>query len=512
MSVSLKAKIAEVFDEPGCDKNVGKSEKERKKGCTKQLNPGAAAGGCAFDGAKIALQPVVDVAHLVHGPIACEGNSWDNRHSASSGSLLYRTGFTTDINELDVIYGGEKRLFKSIREIIEKYDPPAVFVYQTCVTALIGDDIEAVCKRASEKFGKPVIPVNAPGFAGPKNLGNKLGAEALLDYVIGTREPEFTTPYDINIIGEYNLVGELWQIKPLLDALGVRILSCISGDGRYNEIASAHRAKVNMMVCSKSMINIATKMEQRYGIPYFEGSFYGISDMSETLRQIARLLVQQGAAPDLIDRTERLIAVEEPRANERIAHYKTRLTGKRALLITGGVKSWSVVAALQEAGMEIVGTSVKKSTKEDKEKIKDIMGEGADAHMIDDMTPREMYNMLKDARADIMLSGGRSQFVALKARMPWLDINQERYHPYGGYEGMVELVREIDRAIYNPVWQQVRIPAPWGDDGETLGAVTPALVAPAPAPAVPVPATGPLGFLADTAARAMGLEPEEVPV
>ncbi|MGS5087253.1 nitrogenase iron-molybdenum cofactor biosynthesis protein NifE [Hydrogenophaga sp. A37] len=500
MSVSLKAKIAEVFEEPGCDINQGKSEKERKKGCTKQLSPGAAAGGCAFDGAKIALQPVVDVAHLVHGPIACEGNSWDNRHSASSGSTIYRSGFTTDINELDVIYGGEKRLFKSIREIIEKYDPPAVFVYQTCVTALTGDDIEAVCKRAAEKFGKPVIPVNAPGFAGPKNLGNKLGAEALLDYVIGTVEPEYTTAYDINIIGEYNLVGELWQVKPLLDALGIRILSCISGDGRYNEIASAHRAKVNMMVCSKSMINIATKMEQRYGIPYFEGSFYGISDMSETLRQIASLLVKQGADAELIERTERLIEVEEARAYKRIAEYKKRLQGKRVLLITGGVKSWSVVAALQEGGMEIVGTSVKKSTKEDKEKIKEIMGEGADAHMIDDMTPREMYAMLKEARADIMLSGGRSQFVALKARMPWLDINQERHHPYGGYEGMVELVHEIDRAIFNPVWQQVRIPAPWGDDGETLGAVTPTVTGTS------------TDHLSAVAANAMGLEPEEIPV
>ncbi|MFZ3125381.1 MAG: nitrogenase iron-molybdenum cofactor biosynthesis protein NifE [Acidovorax sp.] len=499
MSVSLKAKIAEVFEEPGCDINQGKSEKERKKGCTKQLSPGAAAGGCAFDGAKIALQPVVDVAHLVHGPIACEGNSWDNRHSASSGSTIYRSGFTTDINELDVIYGGEKRLFKSIREIIEKYDPPAVFVYQTCVTALTGDDIEAVCKRAAEKFGKPVIPVNAPGFAGPKNLGNKLGAEALLDYVIGTVEPEFTTPYDINIIGEYNLVGELWQVKPLLDALGIRILSCISGDGRYNEIASAHRAKVNMMVCSKSMINIATKMQQRYGIPYFEGSFYGISDMSETLRQIASLLVKQGADAELIERTERLIEVEEARAYKRIAEYKQRLQGKRVLLITGGVKSWSVVAALQEGGMEIVGTSVKKSTKEDKERIKEIMGEGADAHMIDDMTPREMYAMLKEARADIMLSGGRSQFVALKARMPWLDINQERHHPYGGYEGMVELVHEIDRAIFNPVWQQVRIPAPWGDDGETLGAVTPTVTGTS------------TDHLSQVAAKAMGLEPEEIP-
>ncbi|MCP1572562.1 nitrogenase molybdenum-cofactor synthesis protein NifE [Herbaspirillum rubrisubalbicans] len=456
---ALKLKIQEVFEEPACEKNQAKTEKQRKAGCSKQLAPGAAAGGCAFDGAKIALQPIVDVAHLVHGPIACEGNSWDNRHAASSGVQTYRTGFTTDINELDVIYGGEKRLYKAVKEIIEKYDPPAVFVYQTCVTALTGDDIEAVCKAASAKFGKPVIPVNSPGFAGVKNLGNKLAGEALLDYVIGTVEPEFTTPYDINIIGEYNLSGELWQITPLLDAMGVRVLSCISGDGRYREIASSHRARASMMVCSKAMINVARKMEERYGIPFFEGSFYGIGDVSDSLRQIARLLVQQGAAADLMDRTEALIAVEEARAWSRLAHYKQRLAGKRVLLITGGVKSWSVVAALQEVGIEIVGTSVKKSTREDKERIKEIMGD--EAHMIDDMTPREMYAMLKEARADIMLSGGRSQFIALKAKMPWLDINQERHHAYAGYEGMITLVSEIDRALYNPVWEQVRAPAPW---------------------------------------------------
>ncbi len=216
---SLSSKIQEVFNEPGCEKNQGKSDKERKKGCTKQLAPGAAAGGCAFDGAKIALQPITDVAHLVHGPIACEGNSWDNRGAKSSGSRLYRTGFTTDMNETDVVFGGEKRLYKAIREIIQKYDPPAVFVYQTCVPAMIGDDINAVCKAAGQKFGKPVVPVMSPGFVGPKNLGNKLAGEAILDHVIGTEEPEYTTPYDINIIGEYNLSGELWQVKPLLDEI-----------------------------------------------------------------------------------------------------------------------------------------------------------------------------------------------------------------------------------------------------------------------------------------------------
>ena len=455
----LSAKIQEVFDEPGCDKNKAKGEKERKKGCTKQLVPGAAAGGCAFDGAKIALQPLTDVAHLVHGPIACEGNSWDNRSANSSGSKLYRTGFTTDINELDVIYGGEKRLYRSIKEVIDKYDPPAVFVYQTCVTALIGDDIEAVCKAAALKFGKPIIPVNEPGFVGNKNLGNKLGGEALLDYVIGTAEPEYTTPYDINIIGEYNLSGELWQIKPLLDELGIRLLACISGDAKYNEVAYSHRAKAAMMVCSKAMINIARKMEERYAIPFFEGSFYGVSDMSDSLRQISGLLVKQGAPEELLGRTESLIEREEARAWERLKSYTPRLKDKRVLLITGGVKSWSVVAALQEVGMIVVGTSTKKSTLEDKERIKEMMAE--DAHAVDDMNPREIYKLLKDARADIMLSGGRSQFIALKAKMPWLDINQERHYAYAGYEGMVELVKQIDKSLYNPVWQQVRIPAPW---------------------------------------------------
>lgn len=462
--MTLNDKIAEVFNEPGCGKNQAKSEKERKKGCSKPLTPGAAAGGCAFDGAKIALQPITDVAHLVHGPLACEGNSWDNRHAASSGSKLYRMCFTTDLSELEIVMGeGEKKLYRAIKDVVSRFAPPAVFVYQTCVTALIGDDVEAVCAHAAKKLGVPVIPVNSPGFAGSKNLGNKLAGEALLDHVIGTMEPESEAgPTDINILGEYNLSGELWQVKPLFDALGIRIHSCISGDGRYREIASAHRARVNMMVCSAALINLARKMQERWGIPYFEGSFYGISDTSDALRQTSRLLVQRGASAGLIDRTEALIAHEESRAWKRLEPYRQRLKGKRVLLYTGGVKSWSVVSALQEIGMKITGTSTRKSTDEDKAKIQAML---EDPHMYDAIPPRDMYRMLKDSEADIMLSGGRTQFIALKAKVPWLDINQERHHAYAGYEGIVELVHQLDIALHNPVWRRVRAPEPWNADG-----------------------------------------------
>lgn len=479
MSEALKSKIADVLSEPGCGTNVAKTEAARKKGCTKPLTPGAAAGGCAFDGAMIALQPIVDVAHLVHGPLACAGNGWDNRSSASSGPETYRLGLTTDLTELDIVMGhGEKRLYRSIHEVIQSQRPAAVFVYATCVTALIGDDIEAVCKAATAKWGTPCIPVNVPGFAGSKNLGNKLGGEALLDHVIGTMEPEVTTACDVNIIGDFNLSGELWQVKPLLDRLGIRILGSISGDARYAQVAMAHRARVTMLVCSQALVNVARKLQDRWGIPYFDGSFYGIADTSEALRTMCRMLVERGAPADLISRCEALIAEEEARAWAALEPYRPRVSGKRVLLYTGGHKSWSVVSALQELGMEVVGTSMRKATETDRARVVDIMG--SEKHMYENMAPREMYTMLREARADVLLSGGRSQFVALKALVPWVDVNQEKHEPYAGYMGMVDLVRAIDRSVNNPMWSDLRSAAPWDEP------LTGSYVMPAPQGACPV--------------------------
>lgn len=280
-------------------------------------------------------------------------------------------------------------------------------------------------------------------------------------------EPDDAGPTDVNIIGEYNLSGELWQVKPLFEKLGIRLRACITGDARYRDVATAHRARVNMMVCSQAMINVGRKMQERWGIPYFEGSFYGIEDTSDVLRTMSRLLVEQGAESDLIDRAEALIAEEEEKAWAAIRAYRPRLQGKKVLLYTGGHKSWSVVSALQEVGMEVVRTSVRKSTVNDKARALDLM-EGEESALVGAIPAPEMYRMLEEGEADIMLSGGRTQFVALKARRPWLDINQERHYAYAGYIGMVELVRQLDKAVNNPMWATIQKDAPWDADGNIL--------------------------------------------
>ena len=454
-----QGKINELLSETACEHNHHhhKDGQKKNKACSQQAQPGAAQGGCAFDGASIALVPITDVAHLVHAPIACGGNSWGARGSLSSGSMMYKMGFTTDLSENDIIFGGEKKLYKAILEVQQRYQPAAVFVYNTCVTALIGDDLEAVCQKAAERTGIPVVPINSPGFAGTKNLGNRMGGEALLEYVIGTAEPEYTTPYDINLIGEYNIVGEMWSVLPLFEKLGIRVLSKITGDATYKEVCYAHRAKLNVLICSKALINVARKMEERYGIPYTEESFYGIADMNQCLRNIAAKLGDR----DLQERVEKLIAEESANLDRELAPYRDRLKGKKVVLYTGGVKSWSIISAAKDLGMEVVATSTKKSTEEDKAKIRALLSK--DGIMMEKGNAQELLKTIAKTQADMLIAGGRNQYTALKARIPFLDINQERHHPYAGYVGMIEIARELEEALYSPIWAQVCQPAPWED-------------------------------------------------
>jgi nitrogenase molybdenum-cofactor synthesis protein NifE len=131
-------------------------------------------------------------------------------------------------------------------------------------------------------------------------------------------------------------------------------------------------------------------------------------------------------------------------------------------LFTGGVKSWSVISALQDLGMVVVATGTKKSTEEDKARIRELMGE--DTLMIEDGSPKALIKIVHDYKADILIAGGRNMYTALKAKIPFLDINQEREFGYEGYQGMLELVKQLTLTIESPVWQAVRAPAPWKQD------------------------------------------------
>jgi nitrogenase molybdenum-cofactor synthesis protein NifE len=448
--MASKPKIKELLDESSCAHN-----QNRKVACNAPT-PGATTGGCAFEGAQISLFPYADAAHLVHGPMTCLGSSWETRATGTSYSRrdLTQMGFITDININDVVFSGEEKLAAAIDYIMAHYAPEAVFVYATCVTAMIGDDIDLLCKQAAERHGVPIVPVHAPGFVGSKNLGSRLAGEAVLTHLIGTKEPEETTAFDINLIGEYNVSGDMWQYTPLLAELGIRVLSTLSGDGRIAQIRTAHRAKLNVLVCAKSLVSLTRKMQERYGMPSVSLSFYGKRETSNGLLAIAEALGDL----NLIERTRSLIAREEAKLTEKLKPYQLFFKGKKAVLNTGGNKTWSIAAALQDIGIEVVATAVKKATEDDREKARQLLGDQATLMM---NPGAEQARIISETGADLLLAGGRSLYTAIKQGIAFADVNQEKKKSYGGYDGLLNLAEDLRNALQNPVFKNVARRAPW---------------------------------------------------
>lgn len=451
------ALITKVNEELRVDSSCSHAHKPKKAGCSKPEPPGLASGGCCFEGAYFALAPCSDALHFVHGPMTCLGSSWETRHTPTSweGRDYTRMGFTSDMSDLQVVYGGDKKLAQGLEHALERYRPAAVFVYETCVPALIGDDMDAVCAAAEEKWGVPVVPIHAPGFAGSKNFGNRLGLEAVINHLAGTKEPEYVTPFDINIIGDYNITGEMWQYSPLLEEIGIHILSTFSGDARVEKMRYAHRAKLNIVVCAKSVEAVCKMMEERWGIPFISASFYGMRDASESIRNICAAL---GGDPELTARAEAVIAREEARVARELEPFQAQLKGRKAVLNTGGNKAWSIAAALQDIGLEVVATSVRKSNEEDKEKARRYLGPDAVLMVKPDM---EQMEVIARTGADILLAGGRSLYAAVKKRISFIDVNQEKTENYCGYNGLVNLARDVVNSLANPAFKLVDTPAPW---------------------------------------------------
>lgn len=401
---------------------------------------------CAFDGAMIVLQPIGDCAHIVHGPIACIGNSWNSRGTVNIHSDIYKHGFTTAMTEMDVIYGSEEKLFQSALKVIEEKKPTAVFVYATCVSGLIGEDIEMVCKKLEIETGIRIVPVNSPGFIGPKNLGNRIAGDCLLEYVIGTEDTEVLDDRpSINIMGEYNIAGDIFEIEDILSNLGIRILSRITGNSTFKEITHAHKSDLNVLVCSRALINLASGMQKKYGIPFIEVSFFGMTEVSRAILRICESLEQIKGYSGLTKKAKEFIEGKESEVKKVITQDYTHLKNKKAILYGGGVKSWSFINALLDLGIEPVAVATKKATIEDEEKVKAILND--DSKIFSDTTAKNLMKLYREKSADMLIAGSRNLYIAVKEGYPYVDINQERHIPYAGYKGLLNFAEQISAAL-----------------------------------------------------------------
>lgn len=404
---------------------------------------------CVYCGARVVLNPITDAYHIVHGPIGCASYTWDIRGSLSSGEEIFRNSFSTDLREKDVIFGGEERLKKAIDEISQEYSPKVIFVYATCIVGVIGDDIDAICKQMSNTYHIPVIPVKSAGFSGNKSTGYKMACNAILELLL-PHKSEKKVP-GINILGDFNLAGEMWIIQSYLDKMGIPVVSRFTGDANYENMILAPSASLNIVQCAGSSTYLATRMEEEFDIPFIKVSFFGVEDTSDSLVRIAKALGNIEA--EAIARS--FCEEEAAKVEAFIEPYRTVLKGKKAAIyVGGGFKAISLMRQFEFLGMETVVVGTQTGKKDDYEVIASLAKE--DTVILDDANPAELERFMKEKGADLLVAGVKERPLAYKLGIAFCDRNHERKHPLAGFEGVYNFVREIHQSISSPVFNYIR--------------------------------------------------------
>jgi nitrogenase molybdenum-cofactor synthesis protein NifE len=416
--------------------------------CNKDSLAGAVSQrACVFCGSRVVLYPIADALHLVHGPIGCAVYTWDIRGSLSSGSELFRLSFSTDLQEIDVIFGGEKKLYRALIELIDRHSPKAAFIYSTCIVGIIGDDLEAVCRQVESEKGIPVIPVMSEGFKGNKRAGYTAACNAMAR-LIGTGDTAGISPYSINILGDFNLAGEIWIIREYFERMGVEVVANITGDGRVDDLKRAHGAALNVVQCSGSTMDLAKIMEEKYKIPSIRVSYFGVDDMAQSLYDVANHFGDK----EMLEKTKKIVQEELTRIMPQLEKYKKALAGKKAAIYVGGsFKAFSLVKAFRLLDMRVVMVGSQTGTEQEYRELAEITDPGT--IIVDDTNPLELSSFLEEKEVDILVGGVKERPIAYKLGVAFCDHNHERKEALAGFQGMLNFAREVYSSVMSPVWR-----------------------------------------------------------
>ncbi len=420
--------------------------------CNKESAAGAVSQrACVFCGSRVVLYPIADAVHLVHGPVGCAAYTWDIRGALSSGPELHRLSFSTDLTEHDVVFGGEPKLEAALRELIDRHHPKASFIYSTCIVGIIGDDLRAVARRVEQEKGIPVIPVMSEGFKGNKREGYHAACKAMLE-LVGTGSTEGISPLSVNLLGDFNLAGEIWIIREYLRRMGLEVVANITGDGRVDDIRRCHGAGLNVVQCSGATLDLAKMMQEKYGVPYIRASYFGVEDMAESLYAMARRFEDRD--PGIMDRTKELVRQELETLLPRLEPFREALSGKKAAIYVGGAfKAFSLVKAFRLLNMKVVLVGSQTGTAEDYQELYEITDKGT--IIVDDSNPLELAGFLQEQDVDVFVGGVKERPIAYKLGVGFCDHNHERKECLEGFVGMYNFAKEIHQTVMSPVWRFV---------------------------------------------------------
>ncbi len=474
--------------------------------------------GCSYAGCKgVVLGPTRDIINLTHGPIGCGFYSWltrrnQTRPNGPEDHNFMPYCFSTDMQENEIIFGGEKKLKEAIQEAYDTFHPKAIAIFATCPVGLIGDDVHSVAREMKAKLGINVFGFSCEGYKGvSQSAGHHIANNGIFTHVVGLDDEIREGKYRINLLGEYNIGGDAFEIDRIFEDCGLTVVSTFSGNSSYDYFKNSHTADLNLIMCHRSINYVAEMMETKYGIPWIKVNFIGAEATAKSLRKIAQYYDE----PELTDRVEEVIVKEMPEVEKVRAEVKARCEGKLAMLFVGGSRAHHYQELFKEIGMRTIAAGYEFAHRDDYEgrrvlpnikvdadsrnieeleihpdpqryqprkspeeiselektgfKFKDYEGMMTEMSngtlVIDDINQYETEKLIEIFKPDIFCAGIKEKYAIQKSGIPMKQLHSyDSGGPYAGFRGAINFYREIDRMVNSKVWKYVK--APWQQNPE----------------------------------------------
>jgi nitrogenase molybdenum-iron protein alpha chain len=470
--------------------------------------------GCCYAGCKgVVLGPTRDIINITHGPVGCGFYSWLTRRNqtdpdtTADGHNFMPYCFTTDMQDEEIIFGGEKKLALAIQEAYDNFHPKAIAVFSTCPVGLIGDDVHTVCRKMKEKLGINIFGFSCEGYKGvSQSAGHHIANNGIFTHVVGTDDTIKAGNFKINLLGEYNIGGDAFEIERLIELCGFTLISTYSGNSSIDFFANSHTADLNLIMCHRSINYVAEMMEKKYGVPWIKINFIGAAATAKSLRKMAAYFEDE----ELMARVEAVIAAELPEVEKAAQAIRPRTEGKRAMLFVGGSRAHHYQELFAELGMKTLSAGYEFAHRDDyegrrvlpdikvdadsrniqelkveadpekfnprksTEAVKALEEKGLEfsgydgmmpemdegALVIDDISQHETEKMIALFKPDIFCAGIKEKYTVQKHGIPLKQLHSYDYGgPYAGFKGAINFYEEIDRMVNSRIWSYLK--APW---------------------------------------------------
>jgi nitrogenase molybdenum-iron protein alpha chain len=489
-----------------------------------RTTPGAITQrGCTYAGCKgVVIGPTRDILSITHGPIGCGFYSWLTRRNQTRPESPEDANYityclSTDMQDEQIVFGGEKKLRAAIEEAYALFHPKAIAIFSTCPVGLIGDDVHAVARDMKDKLGINVFGFSCEGYKGvSQSAGHHIANNQLFKHVVGTDETPRPEKFKINLLGEYNIGGDAFVIEDLLERCGITLISTFSGNSTYDAFANSHMADLNTVMCHRSINYVAEMMEKKFGIPWIKVNFVGAEGTAKSLRHIAQYFNDA----ELTERVEKVICDEMTAVLKTQFEVRSRCEGKTAMLFVGGSRAHHYQTLFAEMGMKTVAAGYEFAHRDDYEgrrvlptvkvdadsrnieelhvvpdetryqprkgpdELVQLEAAGIDVRgyqgmmpemekgtlVIDDIYHFETERLLEIYKPDIFCAGIKEKYAVQKAGVPCKQLHSYDYGgPYAGFRGAINFYNEIDRMVNTRIWQYVQ--APWEAEEELEEAI-----------------------------------------